>query len=119
MARRLSDARAEERRQAALKKRAAETAKRKKQADELDRKWAEAKKKKRPAVEESMPSFSAPAAAPQAQTYVVKSGDSLSKIAKAHYGDAMKYPVIFEANKPMLQDPDKIYPGQVLRIPEL
>lgn len=55
--------------------------------------------------------------APQATFYEVKSGDSLSKIAKAQYGDAMKYPVIFEANKPMLKDPDKIYPGQVLRIP--
>ncbi len=54
---------------------------------------------------------------PEATFYTVVSGDSLSKIAKAHYGDAMKYPVIFEANKPMLSDPDKIYPGQVLRIP--
>jgi len=49
--------------------------------------------------------------------YTVKSGDSLSKIAKQHYGDANKYPKIFEANKPMLKDPDEIYPGQVLRIP--
>lgn len=49
--------------------------------------------------------------------YTVQSGDSLSKIAKEVYGDAMKYPVIFEANKPMLTDPDLIYPGQVLRIP--
>ncbi len=57
--------------------------------------------------------------APQAQFYEVKSGDSLSKIAKAHYGDPMKYPVIFEANKPMLKDPNLIYPGQVLRIPAL
>lgn len=57
--------------------------------------------------------------APEATFYEVQSGDSLSKIAKAHYGDAMKYPVIFEANKPMLSDPDKIYPGQVLRIPVL
>jgi nucleoid-associated protein YgaU len=56
---------------------------------------------------------------PEATLYTVKSGDSLSKIAKAHYGDAMKYPVIFEANQPMLKDPDKIYPGQVLRIPPL
>ena len=54
---------------------------------------------------------------PPATFYTVVSGDSLSKIAKAHYGDAMKYPVIFEANKPMLEHPDKIYPGQVLRIP--
>jgi nucleoid-associated protein YgaU len=49
--------------------------------------------------------------------YTVKPGDSLSKIAKAQYGNAMQYPAIFEANKPMLTDPDKIYPGQVLRIP--
>ena len=56
---------------------------------------------------------------PEAQYYTVVSGDSLSKIAKAHYGNAMKYPVIFEANKPMLADPNKIYPGQVLRIPPL
>lgn len=54
---------------------------------------------------------------PEAKFYTVKSGDSLSKIAKEFYGDAMKYPTIFEANKPMLKDPDKIYPGQVLRIP--
>jgi len=54
---------------------------------------------------------------PEAQFHTVVSGDSLSKIAKAYYGNAMKYPVIFEANKPMLKDPDLIYPGQVLRIP--
>ena len=53
----------------------------------------------------------------QANFYVVKSGDTLSKIAKEFYGDAMKYPAIFEANKPMLSHPDKIYPGQTLRIP--
>ena len=56
---------------------------------------------------------------PQAQFHTVVSGDSLSKIAKEYYGDAMKYPVIFEANKPMLKSPDLIYPGQVLRIPAL
>ena len=54
---------------------------------------------------------------PEAVFYTVKSGDSLSKIAKEHYGNAMKYMKIFEANQPMLKDPDKIYPGQVLRIP--
>ena len=43
----------------------------------------------------------------------------MSKIAKAQYGDPMKYTEIFEANRPMLTDPDKIYPGQVLRIPAL
>jgi len=58
-------------------------------------------------------------AAPEAQFHTVVSGDSLSKIAKKFYGNAMKYPVIFEANKPMLSHPDKIYPGQVLRIPSL
>ena len=57
--------------------------------------------------------------AAMAQFHTVVSGDSLSKIAKEFYGDAMKYPVIFEANKPMLTHPDKIYPGQVLRIPPL
>ncbi len=51
------------------------------------------------------------------RTYTVKSGDTLSKIAKEMYGEASKYPQIFEANKPMLKDPDKIYPGQVLRVP--
>lgn len=54
---------------------------------------------------------------PKAQFHTVVSGDYLSKISKKYYGDAMKYNVIFEANKPMLTDPDKIYPGQVLRIP--
>ncbi len=54
-----------------------------------------------------------------AQFHTVVSGDTLGKIAKTFYGDPMKYPVIFEANKPMLQHPDKIYPGQVLRIPPL
>jgi nucleoid-associated protein YgaU len=58
---------------------------------------------------------SAPAA--EARFYTVKKGDTLSAIAKEHYGDATKYPLIFEANKPMLEDPDRIYPGQVLRIP--
>lgn len=56
---------------------------------------------------------------PEAKYYTVVKGDSLSKIAKAQYGDAKKYPVIFEANKPMLTDPDKIYPGQVLRVPPI
>lgn len=55
--------------------------------------------------------------APAANFYTVKSGDTLSKIAKQHYGDANRYPDIFEANRPMLKDPDEIFPGQVLRIP--
>jgi len=56
---------------------------------------------------------------PEAQFHTVVSGDTLGKIAKKYYGNAMKYPVIFEANQPMLSHPDKIYPGQVLRIPAL
>ena len=55
----------------------------------------------------------------QPKFYTVKKGDNLSKIAQEVYGKASKYPVIFEANKPMLTHPDKIYPGQSLRIPEL
>jgi len=51
------------------------------------------------------------------QFYEVKKGDSLSKISKEFYGSYKKYMIIFEANQPMLKDPDKIYPGQVLRIP--
>lgn len=57
-------------------------------------------------------------AAAEARFVTVKKGDTLSAIAKAEYGDANKYMKIFEANKPMLSHPDKIYPGQVLRIPE-
>ena len=53
-----------------------------------------------------------------AQFVTVKKGDTLSAISKAVYSDANKYNKIFEANKPMLSHPDKIYPGQVLRIPE-
>jgi nucleoid-associated protein YgaU len=51
--------------------------------------------------------------------YTVVKGDTLSKIAKEMYGNASKYPVIFEANKPMLKDADEIFVGQILRIPEL
>lgn len=49
--------------------------------------------------------------------YVIQSGDSLSKIAKQYYGNAMDYPKIFEANREVIQDPDLIYPGQKIRIP--
>jgi nucleoid-associated protein YgaU len=69
----------------------------------------------------------AAAAAPEASAaqepastfYTVQKGDTLGKIAQEHYGSASKYPLIFEANRPMLSDPDKIYPGQTLRIPSL
>ena len=54
---------------------------------------------------------------PASQYYTVVKGDTLSKIAKEFYGDANSYQKIFEANKPMLTHPDKIYPGQNLRIP--
>ena len=56
-------------------------------------------------------------AEPESRFHTVKSGDTLSKIAKEMYGNANDYMKIFEANKPMLSDPNKIYVGQVLRIP--
>ena len=56
---------------------------------------------------------------PEKQFYTVKKGDYLSKIAKEVYGNAKQYNVIFEANKPMLKNPDLIYPGQVLVIPPI
>ena len=61
----------------------------------------------------------APASAPAAagKTYTVKAGDTLSKIAKQHLGDANAYMKIFEANRDQLSNPDLIKPGQVLRIP--
>ena len=62
----------------------------------------------------------APAAAPApvaAKTYTVKAGDTLSAIAKEHLGSASAYLKIFELNKDQLSDPDKIKPGQVLRLP--
>ena len=52
------------------------------------------------------------------KVHEVQSGETLSAIAKEHYGDANAYNRIFEANRPMLSDPDEIYPGQVLIIPE-
>lgn len=71
---------------------------------------------------------SAPQAAPSSQPaapasaqpvfHTVKKGETLSAIAKQYLGDANRYQEIFKANKPMLSDPDKIYPGQTLRIPQ-
>ena len=55
----------------------------------------------------------------ESQFHDVVRGDTLGAIAKEYYGNAGKYPIIFEANKPMLSHPDKIYPGQKLRIPAL
>jgi len=50
--------------------------------------------------------------------YVIQPGDTLSKIAKRVYGDAMQYPKIFEANKEVIEDPDKIFVGQKIRLPK-
>jgi nucleoid-associated protein YgaU len=55
--------------------------------------------------------------ADETRFYRVQPGDTLSKIAQQHYGEASKYNQIFEANRPMLKDPDHIYPGQMLRVP--
>ena len=59
----------------------------------------------------------APEPEPNVVYYTVESGDTLSKIAEAHLGDAMAYPTIFEANREVIKDPDLIYPGQKIRIP--
>jgi nucleoid-associated protein YgaU len=61
----------------------------------------------------------AAAAAPQQQTYTVKSGDTLSKIAKEFYGNANEYNRIFDANRDQLSDPNKIQVGQTLKIPAM
>ena len=73
-----------------------------------------------PAVEPESREVSTPTT-PKAESrfYTIKSGDSLSKIAKEFYGDANKYMQIFDANKGLLKDPNKIYPGQEIRIPPL
>lgn len=51
------------------------------------------------------------------KTYVVVTGDSLSRIAKREYGDSNKWRTIYEANKDLIKDPNLIYPGQELKIP--
>ena len=68
-------------------------------------------------TEVNIDGMQAPEPEPEVQYYTIVSGDSLSKIAKAHYGNAMDYPKIFEANKEVIKDPDLIYPGQKIRIP--
>ena len=65
----------------------------------------------------SGPATSAPSVT-TGRTYLVVSGDSLSKIAKREYGDAQQWPRIYEANRTLIKDPDLIYPGQQLQIPE-
>jgi nucleoid-associated protein YgaU len=73
--------------------------------------------------DDDMPDFSdvrsgASSTAPAADSYVVQKGDSLSKIAKKVYGDAKAWKKIFEANKDTIKDPDKIQPGQKLKLPQ-
>lgn len=53
-----------------------------------------------------------------ARTYTVQAGDSLSKISKKYYGDANQYMKIFEANRDAVNDPNKIFPGQTLKVPQ-
>jgi nucleoid-associated protein YgaU len=62
--------------------------------------------------------LTAPAPVEPTEFYTIVSGDNLSKIAKRYYGNANKYPVIFEANREVIKNPDLIYPGQVIRIPK-
>ncbi len=59
----------------------------------------------------------APEVTVEVEYYTIVSGDSLSKIAKNFYGNAMDYPKLFEANKEVIKDPDLIYPGQKIRVP--
>jgi nucleoid-associated protein YgaU len=59
-----------------------------------------------------------PAPEPEPKFYTIQSGDSLSKIAKEQCGDTSKWRALFEANKEVIKDPDKIYPGQQIRIPD-
>lgn len=78
----------------------------------------------KPAAPEPAPAPAAPKAAPapaaaddKVEFYTIKSGDTLSKIAKTYYGDPMAYTRIFDANREVIQDPDKIFVGQKIRIP--
>jgi len=59
----------------------------------------------------------APAQTVKVDYYIIQSGDTLSKIAQRFYGNASAYPKIFEANREVIEDPNKIYPGQKIRIP--
>jgi nucleoid-associated protein YgaU len=63
-------------------------------------------------------SLQAPAQTEDVDFYTIESGDTLSALAKRYYGDAMQYVKIFEANRGIISDPDKIYPGQKIRIPK-
>lgn len=61
----------------------------------------------------------APVVEPEVKTYTVAKGDTLSAIAKREYGKASLWPRLFEANRDQLSDPDRIKPGQVLKIPAI
>jgi nucleoid-associated protein YgaU len=77
----------------------------------------------KPAAQAQQPASAAPAASPQTgsaakfEMYTVKEGDWLSKIAGRYYGDVHKWDRIFQANRDQITDPDKIRPGQILKIP--
>lgn len=62
--------------------------------------------------------LNAPAPVVETEYYTIESGDTLSALAKKYYGNAMQYTKIFEANRGVISDPDKIYPGQKIRIPK-
>ena len=68
-------------------------------------------------TEVNIDKMDAPAPVPEVEYYTIVSGDSLSKIAKKYYGNAMDYPKLFEANKEVIKDPNLIYPGQKIRVP--
>lgn len=68
-------------------------------------------------TEVKIDNMEAPSPEPEVEYYTIVSGDSLSKIAKQFYQNAMDYPKLFEANREVIQDPDLIYPGQKIRIP--
>ena len=70
-------------------------------------------------VDDQLTVRAAAEAAPAPVFYTVQSGDSLWKIASRHYGDGNKWNALFEANREVIKDPDLIYPGQQIRVPEL
>jgi len=70
-------------------------------------------------VEVTEPPPAVTAATPAVQYYTIQKGDTLYAVAKEFYGNGMKYPDIFEANREVIEDADKIYPGQKIRIPPL
>ncbi len=70
-------------------------------------------------VEVEPAALEAAVAAPEVQYYTIQKGDTLYGVAKEFYGNGMKYPEIFEANREVIEDADKIYPGQKIRIPAL